>query len=43
MAYLVGLLITDYLKILEGDKDILPIKYTYALDGKNRVLHTFSD
>lgn len=43
MAYLVGLLITDYLKILEWDKDTLPIKYTYALDGKNRVLHTFSD
>lgn len=43
MAYLVGLLITDYLKTLEWDKDILPIKYTYALDGKNRALHTFTD
>lgn len=45
MAYLVGLLITDYLKILqwgEGADKILPIKYSYALDWQNRVLHTFS-
>ena len=44
MAYLVGLLITDYLKILEWwDEDVLPLKYSYVLDGKNRVLHTFSE
>ena len=46
MAYLVGLLITDYIKICqwwEGADKVLPIKYTYALDWQNRTLHTFSE